>query len=64
MNKEQQLRLEKYLDKHPSVTSVGISISMYSRMSRQDNHGNTPEARIYCISRIYQTVGIHPNLHL
>ena len=23
MNKEQQLRLEKYLDKHPSVTSVG-----------------------------------------
>lgn len=29
MNKEQQLRIEKYLDKHPSVTSVGISISMY-----------------------------------
>lgn len=29
MNKEQQFRLEKYLDKHPSVTSVGISISMY-----------------------------------
>ena len=29
MNKEQQLRLEKYLDKRPSVTSVGISISMY-----------------------------------
>lgn len=29
MNKEQQLRLEKYLDKQPSVTSVGISISMY-----------------------------------
>ena len=29
MNKEQQLRLEEYLDKHPSVTSVGISISMY-----------------------------------
>ena len=29
MNKEQQHRLEEYLDKHPSVTSVGISISMY-----------------------------------
>ena len=29
MNKEQQFRLECYLDKHPSVTGVGISISMY-----------------------------------
>ena len=29
LDKAQQLRLEKYLDKHPSVTSVGISISMY-----------------------------------
>ena len=30
LDKAQQLRLEKYLDKHPSVTSVGISISMYT----------------------------------
>ena len=29
MNKKQQLRLEKYLDERPSVTSVGIAISMY-----------------------------------
>ena len=29
LDKTQQLRLENHLDKHPSVTSVGISISMY-----------------------------------
>ena len=29
LDKAQQLRLKEYLDKHPSMTSVGISISMY-----------------------------------
>lgn len=29
LDKAQQLRLENFLDKHPSVTTVGISISMY-----------------------------------
>lgn len=29
LDKEQQLRLEKFLDKHTSITTVGISISMY-----------------------------------
>ena len=29
MTKEKQLRLEEYLDMRPSVTSVGISLSMY-----------------------------------